>query len=149
MSKKESPQEIATKRFEIISPLLDPNLDADMFCATKNKIASASGVSYRTIGRWYKRYKENGFAGLEPKAPISKQPTSKLPANFSEIEYTGPKKPSVRSHGNRESGVWKPLFRLCVSWHAGTIIPENDGSHLPRSRYVGIWGQVSSSSLAR
>lgn len=85
MSKKESPQEIAAKRFEIISPLLDPNLDADMFCATKNKTASASGVSYRTIGRWYKRYKENGFAGLEPKAPISKQPTSKLPANFSEI----------------------------------------------------------------
>ena len=29
MSKKESPQEIAAKRFEIISPLLDPNLDAD------------------------------------------------------------------------------------------------------------------------
>ena len=74
MSKKESPQEIAAKRFEIISRLLDPNLDADMFCATKNKIASVSGVSYRTIGRWYKRYKENGFAGLEPKAPIPKQP---------------------------------------------------------------------------
>lgn len=73
MSKKESPQEIAAKRFEIINPLLDPNLDADMFCATKNKTASASGVSYRTIGRWYKRYKENGFAGLEPKAPISKR----------------------------------------------------------------------------
>ena len=28
MSKKESSQETAAKRFEIISPLLDPNLDA-------------------------------------------------------------------------------------------------------------------------
>lgn len=63
MSKKESPQEIAAKRFEIISPLLDPNLDTDMFCATKNKTASASGVSYRAIlwcthryGRRRKKY---------------------------------------------------------------------------------------------
>ena len=49
MSKKESPQEIAAKRFEIISPLLDPNLDADMFCATKKKTKQHRHPAYPTV----------------------------------------------------------------------------------------------------
>ena len=85
MSKSKLPQEVAAERFEIISPLLDPNLDADLFCAKKNELAEHCSLSYRTIGRWYKRYKQEGFQGLIPKSPVPKQPLSKLPDNFPEV----------------------------------------------------------------
>lgn len=74
MSQAKTPQDVATEQFEAISPLLDPNLDSSLFCAKKYQ------MSYRTIGRWYQKYCQDGFQGLVPKAPVHEKSSSKLPA---------------------------------------------------------------------
>ena len=80
-----SPEARAAKRFEIISHLMDPGLDASLFCAKKNELAAHFGVSYRTISRWYKKYQMDGFLGLVPKATAAKNPVTALPADFPDI----------------------------------------------------------------
>lgn len=85
MSQIKTPQDVATERFEAISPLLDSNLDSSLFCTKKTELAKRYRVSYRTIGRWYQKYCQDGFQGLVPKAPIHEKSSSKLPANFAEI----------------------------------------------------------------
>jgi putative transposase len=85
MSQIKTPQDVATERFEAISPLLDSNLDSSLFCTKKTELAKRYQVSYRTIGRWYQKYCQDGFQGLVPKAPIHEKSSSKLPANFAEI----------------------------------------------------------------
>ena len=80
-----SPEARAAKRFEIISHLMDPGLDASLFCAKKNELAAHFGVSYRTISRWYKKYQMDGFLGLVPKATAAKNPVAALPEDFPDI----------------------------------------------------------------
>ena len=80
-----SPEARAAKRFEIISHLMDPGLDAGLFCAKKNELAAHFGVSYRTISRWYKKYQLDGFLGLVPKATVAKNPVAALPEDFPDI----------------------------------------------------------------
>ena len=53
MHKSRLPQDIATERFEVISPLLDPNLDKNLFCEKKKELATRFSISYRTISRWF------------------------------------------------------------------------------------------------
>ena len=68
MKKEEplAPQEVATKRFEIICQLQDPALSEDrsLYCGKKQELAVCYGVSYRTISRWAEAYKAEGFSGL-------------------------------------------------------------------------------------
>lgn len=89
MKKEEplAPQEVATKRFEIICQLQDPALSEDrsLYCGKKQELAVCYGVSYRTISRWAEAYKAEGFSGLVPKSRAPHTPPSKLPENFEAV----------------------------------------------------------------
>lgn len=82
-----TPEETATKRFEIICQLQEPALAEDfkLYCAKKQALALCYGLSYRTISRWAKAYKEEGFSGLIPKSRAPHAPASKLPENFETV----------------------------------------------------------------
>jgi hypothetical protein len=57
--------EIATRRFELISFLLDPSLtDAQREAAWKERCAE---VSRSTLYRWLKDFREHGYLGLRPR----------------------------------------------------------------------------------
>ena len=59
---------LAQRRFELLSPLLDPGLDPGKFQALKRQIAQMSGVSERTLRRYLKEYQEQGLSGLKAKS---------------------------------------------------------------------------------
>lgn len=56
----------AHQRFLLISPLLDPNLDAAKKLQLREQIAKTQEISIRTLYRYEKAYLEGGFAGLKP-----------------------------------------------------------------------------------
>ena len=85
MHKSRLPQDIATERFEVISPLLDPNLDKNLFCEKKKELATRYSISYRTISRWFQRYQQDGFKGLIPKSPVPEKTATSAQDNFNEI----------------------------------------------------------------
>ena len=85
MNKSRLPQDIATERFEVISPLLDPNLDKNLFCEKKKELATRYSISYRTISRWFQRYQQDGFKGLIPKSPVPEKTATPAQDNFNEI----------------------------------------------------------------
>ena len=85
MHKSRLPQDIATERFEVISPLLDPNLDKNLFCEKKKELATRFSISYRTISRWFQRYQQDGFKGLIPKSPVPEKTATPAQDNFNEI----------------------------------------------------------------
>lgn len=77
-------EEIAAKRFEIISCLLDATLDPALLINKKKEAAWHTGKSYRTIGRWLKAYQSEGFEGLKPKKPVLKTAAT-LPKGYTDI----------------------------------------------------------------
>ena len=79
-----SAEEIAAKRFEIISSLLDASLDPALLISKKKEVAWHTGKSYRTIGRWLKAYQVDGFKGLKPKTTVSKTAVA-LPEGYADI----------------------------------------------------------------
>ena len=50
--------EEALKRYRIIAPLLDPNIDEDYRCLLRMQIAQREGKSVRTLYRYEKQYRE-------------------------------------------------------------------------------------------
>ena len=74
----------AAERLKVIAPLLDENLDEAAIVARKKEIMENSGLSYRTIGRYYESFKEKGYEGLKP-SPGTARNTSGLPDNYDEI----------------------------------------------------------------
>lgn len=81
---KKSTEEIAAKRFEIISSLLDSALDPALLIRKKKEAADHAGKSYRTIGRWLAAYQIDGFEGLKPKKTVPKAVTA-LPEGYTDI----------------------------------------------------------------
>ncbi len=73
----------ALRRFQIISPLLDETLDKDAKLQKRKEISERENISTRTIYRYEKGYRDNGFEGLKP-AERSNTNLS-FPENFSEI----------------------------------------------------------------
>ena len=74
MEKKEVKKwqdEEALKRYQMIAQLLE-------------EAAEKNGVSKRTLYRYEKSYREEGFGGLRP-ASRTKQRQQRLPENFGEI----------------------------------------------------------------
>jgi len=59
-------EEMAVRRMEMISPLLDTTLDPARFSAVKKQICEANGLSRRTVSRYLDAYRERGFEGLKP-----------------------------------------------------------------------------------
>jgi len=68
MQEESSIEVVASRRIELIGPLLDPNLDPGKLQALKWRIAKESGLSERTIRRYLKEYKEKGIDGLKTKS---------------------------------------------------------------------------------
>jgi len=73
--KQQRQEEIAINRLNLISPLLDPTLDQSKRQAIKNEICLRSGLSERTIRRYFNVYMEEGFDGLKPKSQSSGRKT--------------------------------------------------------------------------
>ena len=74
----------ALERFQMISPLLDPDMDDAKKIQLRREIAKGHDLSERTIYRYEKAYRENEFAGLRP---VNRQMrrSKRLPENWDEI----------------------------------------------------------------
>lgn len=67
MSQRESQEEVAAARMEIIAPLVAKGIDSGQAKYLRDKICNQTGLSERTIRRYVKAYNEAGFEGLKPK----------------------------------------------------------------------------------
>ena len=74
----------ALDRFQMISPLLDPDMDNAKRIQLRRDIASGHDLSERTIYRYEKGYRENAFAGLRPMNRQMRR-SQRLPENWDEI----------------------------------------------------------------
>ena len=87
MEKKEVKKwqdEEALRRYRIIAPLLDPDMDEGKRQQLREEAAEKEGISKRTVYRYEKRYREEGFEGLRP-AGRTKKRVQRMPENFEEI----------------------------------------------------------------
>ena len=76
--------EEALKRYGMIVPLLDPELDGGKRRQMREEAAERNGISKRTLYRYEKGYREEGFEGLRP-AGRTKKRRQGLPENFERI----------------------------------------------------------------
>ena len=76
--------EEALKRYGMIAPLLDPELDEGKRRQMREEAAERNGISKRTLYRYEKGYREEGFEGLRP-AGRTKKRRQGLPENFEKI----------------------------------------------------------------
>ena len=76
--------EEALKRYGMIAPLLDPELDEGKRRQMREEAAERNGISQRTLYRYEKGYREEGFEGLRP-AGRTKKRRQGLPENFERI----------------------------------------------------------------
>ncbi len=59
--------EQALKRYGLIAPLLDPDIDDAKRCQLREQIAEREGLSKRTIYRYEAKYRTDEFEGLIPR----------------------------------------------------------------------------------
>ena len=76
--------EEALKRYGMIAPLLDPELDEGKRRQMREEAAERNGISKRTLYRYEKGCREEGFEGLRP-AGRTKKRRQGLPENFERI----------------------------------------------------------------
>ena len=74
----------ALKRYVMISPLMDPDIDDAKRSQLREEIATRTGLSKRTIYRYEAGYRKNQFDGLVP-MNRQKRRSQKLPDNWDEI----------------------------------------------------------------
>ena len=73
--------EQALQKYQMISPLLDESLDLAKRLALRQQISAEQNVSTRTLYRYEKAYREQGFTGLRPQ----QRPPAKLSPNFASL----------------------------------------------------------------
>ena len=73
--------EEALKRYQMIAPLLDPDIDNAKRCQMREEIAKREDISTRTIYRYEEKYRNDQFDGLIP-ASREKRRSQKLPDNW-------------------------------------------------------------------
>jgi transposase InsO family protein len=71
----------ALRRFQLISPLLQTDLDDAKRIQLRKRIAEENQISVRTLYRYEKAFSEREFTGLKP-ADREKHRSQKLPQNF-------------------------------------------------------------------
>ena len=76
--------ETALERFKLISPLVEPAMDAAKRAQLRRKIAEDNGLSERSLFRYEKAYREGNFAGLKPANRSRKQVCGPFP-EFSRV----------------------------------------------------------------
>lgn len=87
MEKKEVKKwqdEEALRRYRMIVTLLEPDMDEGKRQQLREETAEKNGISKRTLYRYEKSYREEGFEGLRP-ASRTKKRQQRLPENFEEI----------------------------------------------------------------
>lgn len=71
----------ALRRFQLISPLLNGDLDNAKKLQLRKQIAEENGITVRSMYRYEKAYREGQFSGLKP-ATRKKKRSKRLPENF-------------------------------------------------------------------
>ena len=87
MEKKEVKKwqdEEALRRYRMVAPLLDPDMDEGKRQQLREEAAEKNGISKRTLYRYEKSCREEGFGGLRP-ASRTKKRQQRLPENFEGI----------------------------------------------------------------
>ncbi|MBP5309668.1 MAG: transposase [Lachnospiraceae bacterium] len=74
----------ALKRLEMITPLMDPDMDDAKRCQMREEIAEKNNITTRSLYRYEKYYRENSFDGLRPMNRQMRR-SAKLPGNYDEI----------------------------------------------------------------
>lgn len=74
----------ALKRYQMIAPLMDPDLDEGKRLQMREDIARRNEVSVRTLYRYEEKYRNSEFNGLRP-MNREKRRSQKLPESFDEI----------------------------------------------------------------
>ena len=74
----------ALKRFQIISPLLQPDMDTAKQLQLRKELAEQHNLSIRTMYRYEKAYREQQFSGLKPTERKTHN-SKKLPANYDNL----------------------------------------------------------------
>ncbi len=77
-------EEEAFRRYQMISPLLQEDLDDAKKLQLRRQIAEKNGLSVRSIYRYEKAYREGSFSGLKPEGR-KKQRTQQLPEGFDRL----------------------------------------------------------------
>lgn len=81
---KDWQDEVALQRYTMITPLLSEDLDNAKRIAMREKIAQDNSTTARSLYRYEKAYRENGFQGLRP-TDRQKRRSQALPENFDEL----------------------------------------------------------------
>lgn len=74
----------ALKRYQMIAPLLDEEVDEGKRRQLREEIAEKNGISKRSLYRYEAKYREEQFNGLRP-MDRQKRRSQKLPDNYDEI----------------------------------------------------------------
>lgn len=74
----------ALKRYQMIAPLMDPDLDEGKKLQMREDIARSNELSIRTLYRYEEKYRDGEFDGLRP-MNREKRRSQKLPEDFDEI----------------------------------------------------------------
>ena len=111
MGKAQNPDEVATKRVEILSPLLYREMDRARRSQLIREISEREGISERTLRRWLLAYEEDGYQGLLPHSkPYQGRRSSVTEEIVDEELYCGEKYP--REVSGRSSPSWRWKERL-------------------------------------
>lgn len=76
--------EVALKRFQMISPLLDEGLDPHKRSQIREQLANQYNISARTLFRYELLQRKGGFTMLKPQSKKGK-PSTSLPKNYDQI----------------------------------------------------------------
>ena len=76
--------EAALRRYQMIAPLLDPEMDDAKRCQLREEIAKKNGISVRSLYRYEAGYRQDQFNGLRP-MNREKRRSQALPENYDEI----------------------------------------------------------------
>jgi len=77
-------EEIAAQRMKLLSPLLAEDVDKAKARQIKAKICEQTGISERTLRRYWAQYEAEGFSGLKPKSKGQQSSEDAVPANILE-----------------------------------------------------------------
>ena len=69
----------------MIAPLLDSSIDNARRVALRKKIAEDNNTTIRSLYRYEKAYRKDGFAGLRPSNREKQRRSRALPDNFQEL----------------------------------------------------------------
>lgn len=77
-------EEEALRRYQMITPLIDPTIDVAARQEKRKEISDNYGISTRTLYRYEKDYRNGGFSALKPKGRAESL-SPRLPVNFNEL----------------------------------------------------------------